>query len=86
MPHGSVHLPHHCHFHQRDRPVQHRLQMRGHAIAVQREAPDDQVRVPVKIKEVATGLECGISLVNFNDIQVGDIIETFTEIEVEQKL
>ena len=37
-------------------------------------------------KEVATGLECGISLVNYNDIEVGDILETFTEIEVEQKL
>ena len=37
-------------------------------------------------KEVATGLECGISLVNWGDIEVGDIIETFTEIEVEQKL
>ena len=37
-------------------------------------------------KEVATGLECGISLVNWDDIEVGDIIETFTEIEVEQKL
>ena len=37
-------------------------------------------------KEVATGLECGISLVNYNDIETGDILETFTEIEVEQKL
>ncbi|MBQ3804421.1 MAG: translation initiation factor IF-2 [Prevotella sp.] len=38
------------------------------------------------VKEVATGFECGLSLVNFNDIQTGDVIETFTEIEVEQKL
>ena len=38
------------------------------------------------VKEVATNFECGISLVNFNDIQVGDILETFTEIEVQQKL
>ena len=38
------------------------------------------------VKEVASGFECGISLVNFHDILAGDIIETFTEIEVEQKL
>ena len=38
------------------------------------------------VKEVVTGLECGISLVNYNDLQTGDLIETFTEIEVEQKL
>ena len=38
------------------------------------------------VKEVVTGMECGLSLVNYNDIQEGDIIETFTEIEVEQKL
>jgi len=38
------------------------------------------------VKEVATNFECGISLVNFNDIQQGDVIETFTEIEVKQKL
>ncbi len=38
------------------------------------------------VKEVPASFECGISLVNFNDIQQGDIIETFTEIEVQQKL
>ena len=38
------------------------------------------------VKEVTTGLECGISLVNYNNIEVGDILETYTEIEVEQKL
>ena len=38
------------------------------------------------VKEVAANFECGISLVNFNDIQQGDILETFTEIEVKQTL
>ena len=38
------------------------------------------------VKEVATNFECGVSLVNFNDIQVGDVLETFTEIEVKQTL
>ena len=38
------------------------------------------------VKEVPMGMECGLSLVNYNDIMEGDIIETFTEIEVEQKL
>ena len=50
-------------------------------------APIDALkRYKDDVKDVATGLECGISLVNYNDLQVGDIIETFTEIEVEQKL
>lgn len=38
------------------------------------------------VKEVGANFECGISLVNYNDIQQGDILETFTEIEVQQKL
>ena len=38
------------------------------------------------VKEVAANFECGISLVNFNDIMQGDILETFTEIEVKQTL
>ncbi len=50
-------------------------------------APIDALkRYKDDVKEVATGLECGISLINFNDIREGDIIETFTEIEVQQKL
>ena len=38
------------------------------------------------VKEVATNFECGISLVNYNDIQQGDVLETFTEVEVKQTL
>ena len=50
-------------------------------------APIDALkRYKDDVKEVPAGMECGISLVNCNDILEGDIIETFTEIEVEQKL
>ena len=38
------------------------------------------------VKEVNQDFECGISLLNYNDIQEGDTIETFREIEVKQKL
>ena len=38
------------------------------------------------VKEVGTNFECGISLVNCNDMKIGDIIETFEEIEVKQTL
>ena len=38
------------------------------------------------VREVNANFECGISLTNCNDIQVGDIIETYEEIEVKQKL
>ncbi|MCC8187099.1 MAG: translation initiation factor IF-2 [Bacteroides sp.] len=38
------------------------------------------------VKEVGTNFECGISLTNCNDIRVGDIIETFEEVEVKQTL
>ena len=38
------------------------------------------------VKEVTTNFECGISLTNCNDIKEGDLIETFQEVEVKQKL
>jgi translation initiation factor IF-2 len=38
------------------------------------------------VKEVANGYECGIKLKGFNDIQEGDNIEGFEEVEVKRKL
>ncbi len=37
-------------------------------------------------KEVVSGLECGLNIVNYNNIEQGDIIEAFDEIEVARKL
>ena len=38
------------------------------------------------VKEVSTNFDCGISIVNYNDIREGDVLEAFTEIEIKQKL
>ncbi|MBQ8046179.1 MAG: translation initiation factor IF-2, partial [Bacteroidales bacterium] len=43
-------------------------------------------RMKDDVKEVSTGYECGLSITNYNDIKVGDIIESFEEIEVKQTL
>lgn len=36
------------------------------------------------VKEVVAGYECGLGLVNYNDIKQGDVIEAFVQQEVEQ--
>jgi len=38
------------------------------------------------VKEVASGYECGLDVAGFNNIEVGDIIEAYQEIEVKKKL
>ncbi len=38
------------------------------------------------VKEVRSGMECGVSIKNFNDIKVGDTIEAYEIIEVKQTL
>ena len=36
-------------------------------------------------KEVPSGMECGLTIENFNDIKVGDIIEGFETVEVKRR-
>jgi translation initiation factor IF-2 len=38
------------------------------------------------VKEVRAGLECGIGIANFNDVKVGDVIESYTVEEIARKL
>ncbi|TVQ09520.1 MAG: translation initiation factor IF-2 [Balneolaceae bacterium] len=38
------------------------------------------------VREVASGYECGIGIHNFNDIKVGDVIESFELVETKRKL
>lgn len=38
------------------------------------------------VKEVVSGLECGLNIKNYNDIKVGDVIEAFTETEIKKTL
>lgn len=38
------------------------------------------------VREVKNGMECGITIKNYNDIKVGDVIEGFEIIEIKQKL
>ena len=38
------------------------------------------------VKEVNSGYECGVSFSNYQDLKVGDIIESFEEIEIKKTL
>jgi translation initiation factor IF-2 len=38
------------------------------------------------VKEVSTGYECGLNIHNFNNIEVGDIVEAYEQVEVKRKL
>ena len=38
------------------------------------------------VKEVSTNYECGLNIQNFNNIEVGDIVESYEQVEVKRKL
>lgn len=47
---------------------------------------DSLKRFKDDVREVDSGFECGLSLVGFNDIKVGDVIEAFEQVEVKRSL
>ena len=47
---------------------------------------DSLKRFKDDVREVASGYECGVTIHNFNDIKVGDIIESYEEVEVKKTL
>ena len=38
------------------------------------------------VKEVTKGYECGLNIQNFNNIEVGDIVEAYEQVEIKRKL
>lgn len=47
---------------------------------------DSLKRFKDDVKDVSKGYECGLKIKNYNDIQVGDIVEAYEEVEVKRKL
>lgn len=47
---------------------------------------DSLKRFKDDVREVDSGFECGISLAGYNDIKVGDVIESFEEVEIKRSL
>lgn len=43
-------------------------------------------RIKDDVREVDTGYECGIGVNGFNDLEVGDIIESYKTVEIKRKL
>ncbi len=47
---------------------------------------DSLKRFKDDVKEVSKGYDCGMQIKNYNDINIGDVIEAFQEVEVKKKL
>ena len=37
------------------------------------------------VKEVTSGMDCGLNIESYNDIKIGDIIEGYEQVEVKRK-
>ena len=63
-----------------------RIRVIRDGIVVHTGSLDSLKRFKDDVKEVLTGYECGLNIVNYNDIKIGDIVEGYEEVEVKRKL
>ncbi len=64
----------------------HKIRLIRDGIVMHTGTLDSLKRFKDDVKEVSSGYECGLTIKNYNDIQVGDIIEAYEEREVARKL
>ena len=43
-------------------------------------------RMKDDVKEVTSGYDCGLSIAGYNDVQEGDLVEAYEEVEVKKSL
>jgi translation initiation factor IF-2 len=63
-----------------------RIRVIRDGIVVHTGSLDSLKRFKDDVKEVLTGYECGLNIVGYNDIKIGDIVEGYEEVEVKRKL
>jgi len=68
------------------RTASHKVRIIRDGIVIYTGALGSLKRFKDDVKEVAKGYECGLNVDGYNDIKIGDMIESFTEIEVAKTL
>ena len=64
----------------------HRVRVIREGVVVAEGQVDSLKRFKDDAREVAQGFECGINISNFNDVKVGDIIESYMLEEIKPSL
>ncbi len=64
----------------------HKIRIIRDGIVIHTGELDSLKRFKDDVKDVVKGYECGLKIKNYNDIQIGDIVEAFEQVEVKRKL
>ena len=69
-----------------DKSPEHQIRIIREGIVVHTGTLTSLKRFKDDVKEVAKGYDCGLQIKNYNDVQIGDLIEGFHEVEIKRTL